>query len=822
MSKNKELNKLLNRAPLGMATALAITCLTAHSHSPAENVGFIPLPKDVLPGVKPEDPLPDAEEYAKTGKVPSITPTLPDAFVIRNSNGQVDYDSESRAMLYKSSSESDINMRTSEGQEIFAKEITAHFTEKQAELAGPLVIYQGESLTRAKDGTYDWEHGVATADEVRAKVNGLIVRGSRMEYKKDEEGKNFVEIYDAFVSAEDVEKPDLWVGMGKLTVYPGDYGTVNRLSIGTGQQDMVVPILGWLPISHSLNPREGYLPIPGAKSIWGSFLKNRYGILFGNRRVEHGMPVSDYVATLLFDYRSRRGYAGGLELLDEKMRHRYQDMKGINIYYAADKKPSITPTRGQRVPIHKDRYNFSMQTLWELPMLNRMDGPDTHWSVAVNSTIVSDRYMLRDFYEDIARVNDKPDNTVRLERRTKNDQLMFFNRFAPNDYYSTDRRTEVTYYRVRSTIGNSRIAYETRNSAGLFKQFITEDQRKLYEQRINSLRYADVRDYYTRLLNTNTFYRVSTAHELSTNFHVLRFLNVTPKVGGGYSGYYGVDMVGSDNRVLGYLSTDFDIKFNRHFESVKIPSMGIFGLYHILNPYATISHGSISSSNPYVPQIDTWSTRLGGSTVNPMPLDLMGFTGVDGWANWTIWRLGVRNMLSTVYDGSSRTLIDWNLFVDYNIENPNSENKFSNLYSILKFTPVQQVSITLETQTPTICHGDEFKQYNTSLSLIPTPWLETSIGHRYIKDHPVQRDASQMYTRTNLRLNERYTASTYISWDKENHRLPIQQYSLFRKFGAWYMGATVFLRNNGGKREKGMGISFTLGETGTSLPINLF
>ena len=820
MNNKPTSNKPISHTLPRVAALFVISCFTVYSQ--AQNSGLIPLPKDVLPGVKPEDPLPDSVEYAQSAMVPTITPKLPDAFVVRNLNGQVDYDSETRSVTYTSGGDEEINMRTSEGQEIFAREITAHFEEKQAELKGPLLIYQGDSVTRAQDGDYDWEKGAATGRVVRAKVNGLIVRGSRIEYKKDAEGKNFVEIYDAYVSAEDVEKPDIWVGMGKLTVYPGDYGTVTRLSLSTGETDMVVPIFGWMPISHSLNPKEGYLPMPGAKSIWGSFLKNRYGILLGNRRVEHGMPVSDYIATLLLDYRSRRGYAGGLEITDEDMHRKYKDIKGFNIYYAADKNPSINPTRGKRVPISKDRYKLSLQALWQLPQLNKMDDKDSHWSLAINTTTLSDRYMLRDYFEDIARVNDKPDNTVRLVRRTPKTQLMLFDRFTPNDYYSSDRRTEISYYRVRSTIGNSRIAYETRNSAGLFKQFITESQRTLYTNRVNNLRYEDVKDYYLRLLNTSSFYRVNTTHELSTNFHILRFLNVTPKVGGGYTGYYGVDTVGSDNRVMGYLSTDFDIKFNRHFKSVRIPSMGIFGLYHIFHPYATISHGTISSSNPYVPQLDTWSTRLGGSTVNPMPLDLMSFTGVDGWANWTIWRLGTRNTISTTYDGESRTLIDWNLFVDYNIDNPNSENKFSNLYSILKITPVRQVSITLETQTPTICHGDEFKQYNTSLSIMPTAWLEVSLGHRYIKDHPVQRDASQMYTRTNLRINERYTASAYISWDKENHRLPIQQYSFFRKFGAWYMGTTFFLRNNGGKREKGMGVSFTLGETDTSLPINLF
>ena len=75
--------------------------------------------------------------------------------------------------------------------------------------------------------------------------------------------------------------------------------------------------------------------------------------------------------------------------------------------------------------------------------------------------------------------------------------------------------------------------------------------------------------------------------------------------------------------------------------------------------------------------------------------------------------------------------------------------------------------------------------------------------------------------RTNLRISEKYTFSMQFYYDESEGRFPIQQYSLFRHAGAWYIGATVFLRDNGGKKEEGFGLSFTLGETGTALPINL-
>ena len=88
-------------------------------------------------------------------------------------------------------------------------------------------------------------------------------------------------------------------------------------------------------------------------------------------------------------------------------------------------------------------------------------------------------------------------------------------------------------------------------------------------------------------------------------------------------------------------------------------------------------------------------------------------------------------------------------------------------------------------------------------------------------DHPLLSDAEQFYIRSNIRVSEKTTLSIQWYYDIENGRMPIQQYSIFRHMGPWYVGATFYLRDNGGKRETGFGISFTLGETGSTMPISI-
>ncbi len=782
-----------------------------------ERVSFLPLPDQAVKAGDIAVPV-----MKKVQPLSSVGAELPDSFIIRNEGGQVDYDSEQHTIFYVAG-KNPIYVRTGDGQEIYAQQVMADTEERIATLIGPLTIYQGETLAVAEEGTYDWENEIARVSNVRAKTGGVIVRGSDAEYGRNAAGRERMVIEHAFVTTEDIEKPSMWVGTGTLTVYPGDYGRITRLSFAGEERDVVVPILGWVPLSHSLNPDEGYMPLPGVKTRWGTYLFNRYGFLLGNRHVQHGKPVSDYLATLLFDFRSRRGLAGGVEFSDYRMLRKYGDVKGVQIYGISDRHPDINPVREARKKTHRNRYRVAMSEIWDVPELSRLaksKGDVPVWTVAADVNVLGDRYMLQDFFEDEARLDNNPDNNIRVERRTPHGSAMLFTRFAPNDFYSTDERVELFYHHPRTVIGRSGLAYETRTSASLLHQSIPVEQRESYRNALSRLKDPDLREYYQRLLNTGSYVRINSTHELATAVKILRFLNVTPKVGGGYSGYYNVDNVGADNRVMGYFGCDFDIKLYRHFTSARLPSLGINGLYHVIHPYAEVSHGTISSSSPYVPQVDMWSTTLGNSTVCPMPMDLMEFTGIDGWTKWTVWRLGMRNVLSTVYDGESRTVLNWNFFLDYNIDNPNTGSRFSNVYSLVSANITNQCTLKLETQTPTVKGGDGFNQYNTSLTVVPLPWLETQVGHRYISSHPIQGDANYAYFHVNLRLNEKYSAAMRISVDMVHNRTPIQQFSLSRKCGPWYVGTTVLVRDNGGKHETGVGFSFTLEETNTSLPLD--
>lgn len=749
----------------------------------------------------------------------SLDPEIPENLTINNEGGDILYDTEKRQITYKSKG-SPIRMITDAGLEVVSGEMLIDIEKKQVFFTGPLTIYQGESLTLAEAGSYDWASTIMTAHKVKSKVSGILIRASKVEYRKDQEGRNYMKLHDAFASTDDAEKPDSWLGTGEMTVYPGDYGSVSRLSVASGDYDAPVPVLGWFTFSHSLNPKEGYMPDPGSKSSWGCYLLNRYGFLLGNRRVEKNMPVSDYLLTTHLDFRSRRGLAVGLDFEDLERPKNKPSYGNLYTYYLYDSRPDINPTSIDRLPVSRNRYRVAYRGEWELPI--KESDPFTTWSTVTDLNIVSDRYVLRDFFEDISELNDKPDNTIRITRRAKLSETMLMTRLAPNDYYSTDQRVELSHYKVRSSLGSSGITYESWSRAGIMRQYVPAEDRAIYRERLDRIRNPETRAYYQRMLNTHTYMRLNSTHEFSRHFNILKFLNVTPKIGAGYTGYYGVDDVGADNRFIGFLGVDANIKLHRHYDSFNIPSLGYKGLSHLIKPYTTLSHCSVSSTNDLLPRVDIWSNSTGTATSKPQNLDLIGFSAIDSWGTWNIMRIGVENTLTTKVDGSVHRLLRWNCFFDYNEDNPTSNSKYSNLYSLITFSPTRELSMFCNTQTPTIEDGDGYSEYSIGLSWQPLACLETELAYRSLKDHDVQEDARQVSLKTIMRINEKYTVACSWYWDVEQRRLPIQQYSVFRKSGAWYMGATLFMRDNGEKRETGFGISFTLAETGTALPISLF
>ncbi len=799
---------------------LALFVLLSH-HALGE---LMPLPEDVFPRERQSAPKPIilGDKVAQKKGAPKLpepdASEIPDAISIEARDAKLTMGSDDKSIRYEGR-RTPIKITTDTGSEFQSKVVDVDMQDGILQLHDDLTIYSHNSLTRANSANFDWKKSEGSFTGVRIKTFDLLVKAKSGAYLTDEEGVKYMKLEEVVFSTHDIKDPSFWLGFEEMIIYPGDRFKAKGLSIGDEDGLSPVPLLSYIPISHSLNPKEGYLPLPGSRSIWGLYLLNRYGILLGNRRVENYMPTADYTLVTKVDYRELRGLGLGFDLEQESHTKKFVNATGLSLYYIDDQDPQNNPTSLPRPYIDSQRYRVAYQDIWEIaPLFDK----NSHWRVKSNINVLSDSRFLSDFDEDLSMVNDKPDNTVALVKRNSYSEASVFMRFDPNNYYTTDERIEMSYYRARQPIKRSAISYETRNSISYMRQNVPLDEKLLYEQQLSQVTDAGAREYYTRLLNEDSYLRISSIHELTTSFKLAKIFNVVPKVGFAYNGYYGFQDLSDDTRFSAYFATDISMKMQRHFRSIRSSYFKIDGLTHIFQPYVSYSYHNMSSSDPLVPQVNAWTTSLGSSTGVPMPLDLNGYSGMDGWSDWSTVRLGFQNYLTTKYDGEVRRLLRWNTFFNINLQDNDTLGEYSNLYSVLEFRPSERLRIESDIQVPIIASDSDYVTTTHTVRYQALRWLEVELGHRFNSNDALQYESQQFNWRLNMRINENYSLSSSMYVDMSLNNIPLQQYSVFRNMGAWHMGGTLFFRDNGGVKETGFGVSFSLIETATTAPIEFF
>lgn len=696
--------------------------------------------------------------------------------------------------------------------EIYAHQAVVNSTEKTVTLTGDLSIYRDGSLTRAEKAVYNYETKELTTDGIKAKSNGMLLRSGTFSYAKNDKGEDYLEGFDASVSSEDDQDPDTWISAKRIRIYPQDRLNFSHLTFNYKN----VPFFYFPYFSHSLNPREGYMPSLGARSYWGAFMLNRYGILSGNRRVEKGRPTADYLFQSHLDYRSRRGVAIGEDIVDLKLEQEASNMKGLSVYYAYDQDPSISPTDEPRKGVDNNRWRIALQQMWKLSL---EEYPGARWRAKANINVLSDQYMLRDFYQDLFEANSEPDNTLTLERTDRQSVLTLLQRMPINDFYITDQRSEISYDRIRGSLMNSRFIYESQTSFALMRQVVPAEMRMTVRDRLEQLPQNDPnREFWEHMLQTDGFLRFHTYHELSRSYKTAGFLNITPRLGGGYTAYMDpTGDLGSFNQGIFYAGLDTSFKISRKYNSVRWDALGLNTMNHIIQPYTTLMYMGVNELDSPYPRIDG-----SASTTNPMALSVGRMTEIDSLSTCSVLRYGVRNFLMTEQDNSAKQWFSWDAFMDAYLHNASSDKKFSNLYSMTRWSPLPWFSYASVVQFPVLRDEkrENYQEYNNSLWFQPFRSTEILCSHRYLTKHPLLEDSNQLNLRVIYRISEELALGGSWRWEmkRKDKRLEIQEYNIYKNMGSWYFGCGLFMRVNGGKDELGIGFSFTLKETGNYMP----
>ena len=261
---------------------------------------------------------------------------------------------------------------------------------------------------------------------------------------------------------------------------------------------------------------------------------------------------------------------------------------------------------------------------------------------------------------------------------------------------------------------------------------------------------------------------------------------------------------GGEFRNVVDLGVEASFKISREWEDAQSRFLGLDGLRHIIQPFTNFSWVSDNGPDPKeILQFDRFEP-----TTQLRPIDFPQFTSIDSIDRWTVWRVGVRNRLQTRRDDLTISWLDLETYLDVNIDNPYDRTQYSNLFNKLRFSPLPWASLIINSQVPAFDKG--FTEVNSSIVLQPIANLDVSVGHRYLNENPFFNHSSLFVVGGYYRLNDNWGVALQEQYEATTGILEQQRYSVYRDLTSWVASIGAVIRDNGGIKEYGLLLTFTL------------
>ena len=678
----------------------------------------------------------------------------------------------------------------------------AQYDSKKREvfLRGNVRIYRGVTLYTADSAIYNLDSKAIQAVDMRSAKFPYFVSGQHVTSESDEE---YTVKNDSFTT-HDSSQSDFYMNAQSVRIYENDRVILRNVTFYIGK----VPVF-WLPyLYQSLDQSFSYLIAPAYLSSWGPSLLGR--ITF---------PIGDRIsATVRLDYRSRRGEALGFDAeihygktfekknaTEEKGE---ESVAKVRTYFLQDQNPQLNRTVLPRGGIPTSRYRLSLED-------KTFFTPDLEATVDI--TKLSDAFVLQDFFETESRINPEPDNNIALTKTSPSYTLTALGRFQLNTFFeTTERLPELDLDINRHSLFGGPIFYEGETSVGELRRNFPTD--------------SGFEDY--------SVFRADTFHQLTYPNTYFGWLSIVPRVGFRETYYSETNDLGktlltvpadplmpefplanpSIDPLLGLpvqsggpiLRTVFNagaeasFKISREWDDVQTRFLGLDGLRHIIQPYGNFSWVSAPNVDPLtILQFD----RLQSSTKLP-PIDFPEFTSIDSIDSWTIARLGVRNRLQTRRDDLTVNWLELDTFVDVNFDNPFDKTKYSNVFNRLTLTPLPWATLVIDSQLPLLDKG--FTEVDTSINFKPSASSAITLSHRYLHDNPYFLDSSFFTVGGYYRINDNWGVGALEQYEATTNLLEQQRYAVYRDLTSWVASLGMYIENNGGVKQYGLLLTFTL------------
>lgn len=659
-------------------------------------------------------------------------------------------------------------------------------TTKVVYVEGNVRIYRGAELYVGDSGAYNTETREIEANKLRTLDFPYFLGGEKIQTI----GENASLVQKGSFTTHDAENPDFQLRATTVRVYENDRVIMKNVTLYVGR----VPIFYWPYVYQSLDDAFSFVVSPAYMSSWGPTLLSRLTF-----------PITDDIkGNVRLDYRARRGVAGGFES-EMKYGKTKNSFAKLRTYFVRDENPQVNRTSLPRGTIPQDRYRLSLED-----RTNFGGG----FSGFATLTKLSDDLILQDFFPAEFRLNPRPENIVAVNRYNPRYVITAYSRFKLNEFHEvTERLPEIALDITRQPVLGTGIMYEGEAS------FV--NLRRNFPAFFQEIDYSAVRaDTFHQFLYPQTYFG---------------WLSIVPRVG--VRGTYysrtrdvtGVPRGNSENpllpeflleparrdrfplvygeerfRFLVNAGAEASFKISRTWENVQSRRLGLDGLRHIAQPFTNFSYVSGDNSDPAeILQFDRYqpSTRL-------RPIDFPQFTTIDSIDEWTIARVGVRNRLQTRRDDTTINWMELETFFDVNINNPYDRGDYSNVYNNFRFNPVPWVGFAVGSQTPML--GNGFTEINTGIRVQPIPALQLNFGHRFLNENPFFGNSSLYELSGYYRINDHWAVGAYDRYEASTGFLEEQRYTIYRDLTSWVASLGAVIRNNGGVKEYGVLLTFTV------------
>jgi len=667
--------------------------------------------------------------------------------------------------------------------DIYADYAQYNSTTHDVELRGHVRIYRDVSVYIAENGVYNTETKKIRALNARTESQPYFLTGGHVTSISE----NGYLIKDGTFTTDDTPKADFHLHAHTIRVYENDRVIFQYVTAYVGK----VPVFWWPYLYQSLNEAFSFSISPAYLSSWGPSLLTQ--VTF---------PITDDIrARFRLDYRGRRGVAVGL---DSTMDYFNDSQARLKTYYLQDQNPNLNDTNIPRKDVPTGRYRVSLA--------DTTNFTDDIYGIA-NLTKLSDQYVMQDFFQGEFRLDPNPDNVLAVTKTDPFYTLTAIERFQANQFFTTtERQPEVVLDIKRHGLFGGPIFYEGETG------------------------FANLRLQFPQGLGFENYGtdRLDTFHQLTFPNTYFGWLSIVPRVG--YRGtYYGktwdlgsttfippsnplvpdfilppptlanpVKFDGDTFRSVFDTGAEASFKISRTWESVQSRAVGLDGLMHVIQPFTDFSYVKEDGPNPTA---ILGFDRFQPST-QPRALDFPQFTSIDSIADWTVWRVGVRNRLETRRDDRTITWFELDSFVDVQFQNPYQPTDYSNLVNNIRFTPLPWMSLSVNSQVPAFAKG--FTEVDTTATVQPMANLQFNVAHRYLNGNPFFQDSSLFVVGGYYRLNDNWSVGVQEQYEAETGLLEEQRYSVYRDLSSWVASFGGIIRDNNGVKEYGLLFTVTL------------